>query len=608
MPHPLQAQDGLHTVQRLIRPDPALPAPPRLFMQTDGDGFVLEPGGFLGTNGYSNYFALGDWQDRCGLDDLTVVLRGSGRVEVAVVLSQPAGAVRLWAGTVDLDADAGWRHRIDGIGPATRRGLLHVEIRALTAVRIDAIDWRTARAPQRQPDLVASITTFGRPEAVQRSVARFRDYLAASPLRGHVRLQVVDNGHDSARPSGVGAGRGVTVIANRNLGGAGGFARGLIEARAAGASHVLFMDDDAAIHMDSIERTWTFLAWATNPDTAVAGAMIDAGKPGILWENGATFDGGCHPIDNGADLRDPDEAAEAIRGGFGANPPHLYGGWWFFAFPVRPVRHLPYPFFVRGDDVSFSLVHDFDIARPPGVVSFQDGFTGKESPLVWYLDLRSHLAHHLSLPNLDSGARTLLRLPVWFFARNLIRLHYETLAAINLAVEDVIDGPMRMAEDADMARRRPQLAALRHAEAWKPSTDPLPQDRIALNPDNPAARWLMKLTANGHLLPFFGRFGNRITLDAADRGAVRRMWGAARITVLSGDGQHYTVAHSKAAAWRQGRRMARNLWRLYRRRADLVAQWRAAYDPLTSQAYWDRALDREGMQPEDMRRSTRIAD
>ena len=44
----------------------------------------------------------------------------------------------------------------------------------------------------------------------------------------------------------------------------------------------------------------------------------------------------------------------------GPAPDNFYGGWWYFAFPVDQVKHQPFPFFVRGDDVSFSLVHDFN--------------------------------------------------------------------------------------------------------------------------------------------------------------------------------------------------------------------------------------------------------
>lgn len=44
-------------------------------------------------------------------------------------------------------------------------------------------------------------------------------------------------------------------------------------------------------------------------------------------------------------------------------PKILHAGRLFFAFPVDHVEHLPFPFFVRGDDVSFSLVNDSTLSH-----------------------------------------------------------------------------------------------------------------------------------------------------------------------------------------------------------------------------------------------------
>ena len=60
-----------------------------------------------------------------------------------------------------------------------------------------------------------------------------------------------------------------TRIANRNLGGAGGFARGLIAAEDGGFTHCLFMDDDAAFQMENLIRSFAFLRLARNPDAAL---------------------------------------------------------------------------------------------------------------------------------------------------------------------------------------------------------------------------------------------------------------------------------------------------------------------------------------------------
>ena len=58
----------------------------------------------------------------------------------------------------------------------------------------------------------------------------------------------------------------VEIVTNPNLGGAGGFARGLWEHRRRGqATHVLFMDDDVAFEPEVIARTVAFLRFAADP-------------------------------------------------------------------------------------------------------------------------------------------------------------------------------------------------------------------------------------------------------------------------------------------------------------------------------------------------------
>ncbi|MDQ2095984.1 glycosyltransferase family 2 protein, partial [Rhodalgimonas zhirmunskyi] len=194
-----------------------------------------------------------------------------------------------------------------------------------------------------------SITTFRREAAVERTVRRFSKFITDSRLKDHIRLTVVDNGQSVS----IEESDHVHVIPNENFGGAGGFSRGLIAARESGASHCLFMDDDASIHMESLERTWMFLAYARDPATAVAGAMINAAHRWAIWENGAIFNTRCYPLHMGVDLRDPGQAFGMEFDTTGPAPANFYGGWWYFAFPVAEVKHMPFPFFVRGDDVSF---------------------------------------------------------------------------------------------------------------------------------------------------------------------------------------------------------------------------------------------------------------
>ncbi|WP_353351240.1 hypothetical protein [Aquicoccus sp. SU-CL01552] len=590
------------TLQSLIWPEQGICTERDLYVRLHGPaGFSAEEGmvhfsvdSRAEFNTWFNLFNIGKWQHNCALSDLQLSLEGAGRFEVSVFLALPERSwERLVNEVVSLSATAPTLIDLSHVFDLElTEGVLFFELRALSRGKLTAADWVTADAPRRVPELMLSITTFRREAAVQRTARRFGSYISTSPLKDHIRLTVVDNGQSVTIPES----SNVTVVPNENLGGAGGFSRGLLAARDSGASHCLFMDDDASVHMASLDRTWRFLAYAIDPATAVAGAMINASHRWAIWENGAVFNTRCMPLYMGTDLRDPGQSFGMEYATTGPAPANFYGGWWYFAFPVDKVAHQPFPFFVRGDDVSFSLVHDFNIVTLNGVVSFQDSFTDKESPLTWYLDLRSHMAHHLSLPSMEIGALRTLKIAVWFFLRNLPRMHYETIAAINLALADVLRGPEFFDANADMAQRRADIKALTRQEAWVKSTGQDPSDsKWRMNPHNRWTRLVMKLTLNGHLLPLFSLFGNRIVLEAQDRGSIHLAWGASEITYLSANKrQCYTVRHSKRAFLRESARFTALALTFLRRYPRLVKQYRKGYDELTGEGYWRAKLGMAG--------------
>lgn len=585
-----------NTLQSLIWPEQGVCTERDLYMRLGGPAGLSDSRkeirfsrtGEARFDTWFNLFNIGKWLAHCNLSNLHLLLEGTGEFEVSVFLASQHQSWDRLDEIISLSDDAPVRLDLSQMFDTYQdEGVFFFEIRALRGGRLTNLSWQTTDAPRRVPKLAVSITTFKREAAVARTVERFNRYVENAGLKDNLNLIVVDNGQSAPLTEN----DHVSVVLNENLGGAGGFARGLLEARDRGNSHCLFMDDDASIHMASLERTWQFLAYATNPATAIAGAMINAQHRWAIWENGAVFNSRCQPLYMGTDLRDAGQAFGMEYDTTGPVPDNFYGGWWYFAFPVDQVEHMPFPFFVRGDDVSFSLVHDFNIVTLNGVVSFQESFTDKESPQTWYLDLRSHLAHHLSLPSMDVGRLRTLKIAVWFFLRNLPRMHYETLSAINLALEDVIQGPQFFDENADMAQRRGDIKALTQTEAWEKAPGTPAANIWHMNPKSRWTRGIMKLSLNGHLLPFFGTFGNKVTLEAQDRGNLAWVWGASRITYLSANKrQCYTVQHSKMEFLRQSARFSGNALRFLLGYNGLKQDWQDGYDTLTTESYWRQKL------------------
>ncbi|WP_228479939.1 hypothetical protein [Microbacterium abyssi] len=553
---------------------------------TDG-GADFGPGGHLATNTYYNLFNLGKWRKNCGELPLELQLSGHGRFVLSIRVSGTITSThQIFTETIDLDGTVrqpivfgDLRH-----GPA----VMYFELTALDHARLDDFAWATTASPRRTPELTIAITTFRREDEVARTSERFRKFRAQSQLRDHMHMLIVDNGGTVS----IDDGDGVRVIPNQNLGGSGGFTRGLLAAKDADATHCLFMDDDASIQMQAISRTWWFLAYALDPRTAVAGGMINAAYRWQVWENGARFDRGCIPLYSRLDLRKRKAVFSMEYQTTASAPEDFYGGWWFFAFPIAEARHLPFPFFVRGDDVSFSLVNDFSIVTLPGVASIQESFTDKASPQTWYLDFRSHLIHYLSGAARQRTWRELLKMVRSFYLRNILRFHYDTLSAVNLAMEDVMRGPGFFDDNADMAQRRADLKALTTSETWK-TLDATPQERLGRLPRPLRALWLA--TLNGHLAPFSDRLGSRLVLSAPYRDDYRKTYGAKQITYLNADGTaSYVVHRDRRRFWQETMRLWKNTLRLRRNFSQLHEEWRRGYADMTSDAYWDDKLKLNG--------------
>lgn len=631
------ALDGRILLQTLALPDPAVPTDLALHFQpeggqggngvrlsADGTRLAFDAGAVLGTDSYMNLFNLGTWSRNCRLSGLALRLCGRGRFRVrARLLTAWNTEAAALEGNVTLTA-VGAEIGLDALlGPDPQAplqdGVIVLRLESLEdGAELSGGGWLTACPDPAPVRLALVITTFRREAEVAASAARITGFLDASaPLLGaEVRLFVIDNGGTAApapHPR-------LTLVANPNLGGAGGFARGLAEAQDGGFTHALFMDDDAAMPLEALTRTLAFLRLARSPRAALAGAMISEARPWAMWENGAVFCRSCHPLFVGTDLRDRRAVVAMELAAAGPKPAHFYGGFWFFAFPVAAAMHFPFPFFVRGDDISFSLANRFDTATLNGVVSVQEDFSAKESPLTLYLDLRNHLHHHLVHPGLEIGAWGSAKVALRFLARSLVRLHYDSAEAQLAAWEDVMKGPEFFAENADMARRRPEISALARSEAWRdlgpdpaasaapagvnragadrmtagnsdktPFSDPVPM------PPGRLYTLVMKFTLNGHLIPFWTRLGRRVTVPVSHRGLIWPLWGAAEAAFRDAGGHRgYTLMHSKRRFWRIGTRAAALTGRWIAAYPGLRAAHRAGYAEMTSRGFWERQFGAEG--------------
>ncbi len=462
------------TLQTFVLPDEAradrtalyaryLKGPVRL---NQGTGIPIAPDACIDFTTFFNAFSHRKWRERTGLERVSLRLHGEGVVGVSVTTytSSTAG-FEVVATTVQLIPD----------GVVIALPALSLIAGEVVGVRLlgladdamlTAAAWTTDEPARHQVALAAVVTTFGREAAIHRTMRTFSTTTCEAARLGSVDLYVIDN----ERRLKVSDLDHVTVIPNPNLGGSGGFTRGLLEAMDAGRfSHVLFMDDDAACEPESVWRTMALLAYAKDPALAVAGAMLLTDRPCVQTEKGAYLDTtGATGATWRANRQDVDLSLLREVCNNEADSLVNYGAWWFFAFPIASVRSLPFPFFVRGDDVDFSLTNDFDIVTLNGVATWCDSFETKTGPETEYLAYRGWMA--LALMHGDRNAAFLALWNIIKLAKSMsLRFDYASMNAILDGIEDAMSGPDTFTKDpaplAKLGRHKAKRTVERLSEA-----------------------------------------------------------------------------------------------------------------------------------------------
>lgn len=225
--------------------------------------------------------------------------------------------------------------------------------------------WYTAKVDESSVrDIRLNIVspTFKKEDFVLANVKLFETLMASDePIAKNLTVTIVDNGQ-TLGDEPLSANSQIRMVKNPNFGGAGGFARGMLEALHAEEppTHLLVMDDDVSVSLESFIRTFNLLAIVNDEykDAFLSGAMISmqladhqVEDVGCIFPSG-TFGSIKKPMRNLSDVNHV-VANEAVR----FNVTRQYAAFWYCCFPLDVVREqgLTMPFFVRGDDAEFGL-------------------------------------------------------------------------------------------------------------------------------------------------------------------------------------------------------------------------------------------------------------
>lgn len=494
--------EALYRLQSLVLPALDFSAPEEMYVRLRNDNVYastaenilrFENGGRASFDTFFGALTVDAWRKHCKIDDLFISLSGSGRFQVRLGLHRIGHAQR-WLHECEVNLSGSGSVILDvPCWPNLNAGLFYIELLAIGQASLSGGAFLTKTEPVRRSKLGVVITHFNRKAQVLPAIERIRDRLLNDAYyAGSIELVVVDN----SRNIEVEEAAGVTLIPNRNLGGSGGFTRGLLHLIDEGSfDHCLFMDDDASCEIESIRRAFALLQYAKTERFAIAGSLLRELEPYRLFEKGAQFDGFCRPLKSGLDMRNISDLLFAEM-----NDRHIdYGGWWFFAFSLQDIRHFPFPFFVRGDDVMFDMMNKLNILTTNGIACWGDDFALKTGPLPAYLDARSHFVH--SMTHLNLGARGVCKQAVKLFLFAALSYNYASARAVTLAVRHVGCGPEFWLTNMDTAIVRAKISEFSGEEKMQPLARANHVVEYADSHEGKLRKLIRFVTLNGFLLP-----------------------------------------------------------------------------------------------------------
>lgn len=414
---------------------------------------------------YYNAFSVPLWQQRVGIENVALEIAGQGSVEIELwhmpkvrdnLKEYDENPIVNYKETVQLQLteEPQSLFELNILDTFEFNGLLFPVITALDEVEIHTLRWTTSDMPRRDVKLGISITHFNRKAYVIPAMRRIKENILDDPdWQGKIDFIVVDNSRNITTEEAM----GVTIVPNENTGGSGGFTRGLLHYKNdTDATHVLFMDDDASLEVESIKRAYRILQYAEKENSAVGAALFYEDRPDVFIERGARLD--TRQV-WWAKFRDAMalSAQQVLRTETDKEPTE-YAGWWFCAFPIKDAEKLTPPYFVRGDDVSFSVMNQFNLIFANGIACIAEDFEYKVAPMTEYLNMRNKLiVHTLFINKPIFAARYFLSISRVF----LLAVRHGYVAVLHQALKDYLNITAAwMIENADMQALMPKIKEL----------------------------------------------------------------------------------------------------------------------------------------------------
>ncbi|MCZ4077300.1 glycosyltransferase [Rhodococcus sp. H36-A4] len=562
----------------------------------------LEKGATVDTDTYFGRFAASYFQRWTTVTEVQLQFRHENDSNATVLLraSDSAGnartlSTRVLEGSGTTSLAATLDTFVDG-------GTLWAEFTAVDGqLTIRDLEWTVPAPPVIRPAAIA-ICTFNRADDCAATVAAIAgdDGMVAGIDAVYVVDQGTDHVSDRELFTDVASRLGdkLVYIRQPNLGGAGGFTRGMFEVSAINEhANLILMDDDILCEPETVLRMNAFANVTVEP-TLVGAQMLYLMNPEHLhvsaeeadlsklragrWAAGSKHDANL--------LKKKRQQNKRVDAG--------YNAWWSCLIPAEVIAQigLPLPLFFQWDDIEYGIR-----ARANGFVTVTLPNAG-----VWHADFhwkdRDDWAKYFSVRNSlivaalhsDFDARSLSRQMARDIAQYLVSMQYGLAFTMIRGIEDFLEGP-KILEDGGMA----VLKSIRAERGQFPETVKHPAS------DMPGIRSSDLVTRHAGFEPKKNRIDLVLGKRAAFQWLGRTIPGIASIPAAEAHWWHVSLfdhavvtdasqsgvrirKRDKEKASELSARAAKLLARFRQEAAETQSEYRRAAPQLTSRENWAR--------------------
>ena len=565
---------------------------------------------------YFNAFPASYWRRWTSVRDIRLQVQTSGTGTVTVYKSNARGTLQRVDGRhVDGSTTSFFDLSLKPFGDG---GWYWFDLASSSGeLVLESAEWQAPGQVQRPGQVTLEITTMNKPDFCLNNARILSENLDV--LTNVKEILIVDQGTQKVEAQEGFAevrdalGGKLRIINQANLGGSGGFARGMYEAVDNGSDYVLLLDDDIVVEPESIARLLAFADRCRKP-TIVGGHMFDLYSRSVLHTFGEVVDPyRIVPAAPHADMevRHDFSVANLRQTAWLHRRVDVdYNGWWMCLIPTQVIKEigLSLPLFIKWDDAEYGLrarEAGFATVSFPGAAVWHVSWLDKDDLVGWqaYFHERNRLITTLIHSPYKKGGRV-LRESVQADVKHLVSMQYFTQHGRIEALKDIFKGPQELHKV--LATKLPEINALKslYPDAQlKDDVDDFPAPKIGRGPLGGAP---IGMPSKKELVPWGIKTVARQLIKAPDAESAERPQGF----LAHRDNRWFRLAHydsvvvsnaeGTGASWyrRDPKKLKSMLTeatalhaRIYREWDRLADQYRKAVKEISSLESWKKTFE-----------------